>query len=67
MKKNELAKILNISHSAIVQWEQKGKIPDTRLFEIAPLLNVTPEALRLDPNLLFSTFRRPLIQKRPEM
>ena len=56
MKKIDLAKKLKISHSAIVQWEQNNKIPDSRIFEIAPLINTTAEKLKNNPNILFNLF-----------
>ena len=57
MKKTELAKKLQISHSAISQWESKGAIPAARVFEIAPIIGVDAGELRDDPNLLFNKFK----------
>jgi len=56
LTKTSLAKEIGISHSAIVQWENAGKIPAEQCFVIAPIIKVKPEKLWDNPRLLFDMF-----------
>jgi len=56
IKITELAKKLNITHSAISQWKANNKIPDSKIFIIAPIISVNVEELYRNNNLLFDLF-----------
>ena len=53
----DLAEKIGITHSAISQWKSKKKIPSSKIFIIAEVINVNPAELNKNPNLLFNLFR----------
>jgi len=54
IKITELAKKLNINHSAISLWNKKKKIPAGRIFEVAKIIKVSPISLNKNNDLLFN-------------
>ncbi len=53
IKITEIAKKIGVNHSAVSHWKANKKIPPSRIFEIAELINVEPIELHQNPNLFF--------------
>jgi len=54
--KTLLAQELGCSHSAIVQWEQNGRIPPAQCMKLEDIIGVPAKKIFDNPNLLFSMF-----------
>jgi len=56
IKLTKLAKELEINHSAISLWKKNNRIPTSRIFDVAEIINVNPVDLNNNNNLLFDMF-----------
>ena len=57
IKITELAEKLQITHSAICQWKLNNKIPDGKIFLVAPIIGVSPIKLHKNNDLLFKLMK----------